>query len=150
MTPIFSASDALGYHRFDQLEKKFLELDQRNPADKRVADEEIKNRVSTTFYGKNITNFFGYFPYVASIQAIFKMALFIFLDVKLNRELKEIGDTSPDRKRVIEEIKEFHKWEKIRTAIEFFSFMGTGLLLLSLDIAFTINRNLPNQSLITV
>jgi hypothetical protein len=131
---IFSPSDALGYHTKAQLERQFLLLD----SEKQFSLDEIKKRVNTTFYGKNISNFLGYIPVVGTIQAIFlKTPLFIYLDSKLAKELQQ----HPSRKAVIQEIKDFHKWEKIRTIIEFFSFVGASLLLIPIDIIVTIDRN---------
>lgn len=138
MSLSFYPSDALGYHTYSQLKEKFLHLNQKNPMEKNTSEEEVSKRVSTTYWGKNISNFVGYFFLAGTVQAILKIALFVFLDKKLNAELKEIGQSDPQRKKVIEEIKDFHKWEKIRTCVEFFSL---GIVLIPLDLVFTVRRN---------
>lgn len=126
---VFTASDALGYHSYDDLVERFSHL--YNSGDKTT--EEAKDRVKITYYGKNGSNVLGYIPLVGTIMALVKGGLFFYLDNKLDKEIQE----HPEKKRDIEAIRSFHNWEKARAAVEFFSI---GALFLPFDIYATTKR----------
>lgn len=84
MSVTFHPSDAFRYHSYQELEEKFLELNAKNPPEMTLSEREVKDRIPTTFWGKNISNVIGYIPLIATVGAVFKFALLLFLKAELS------------------------------------------------------------------